>query len=85
MGCPVCGAPDPATDGHDSDCGRLARSILAQVFILAAEAELKGEKLRKMKVPELNLVGNAYLGMAERIFAIRLDIANPPHHVPKEI
>jgi hypothetical protein len=40
---------------------------LAKVLVLAAEADLKGEKLQE--IPELKLVGNAYRGMSERIFA----------------
>ena len=61
--CPIC----DASSGHNPDCGDLARTILARVLILAAEAEIKGDSLQG--IPELKLVGNAYLGMAQRIFA----------------
>jgi len=41
---------------------------LAQVLVLAAEADIKGASLQE--IPELKLVGNAYRGMSERIFAL---------------
>jgi hypothetical protein len=41
---------------------------LAQVLVLAAEADIKGTRLQE--IPELKLVGTAYCGMSERIFAL---------------
>ena len=69
--CPVC----DAFSGHGPDCGDLARTILARVLILAAEAEIKGNNLRG--IPELKLVGNAYLGMSQRIY-LTLGYRVPP-------
>ena len=62
--CPVCNS----AQGHSPDCGASARRILAQVLVLAAEADIKGTRLQE--IPELKLVGTAYCGMSERIFAL---------------
>lgn len=62
--CPVC----DSAEGHTPDCGASARRILARVLVLAAEADIKGTSLQG--IPELKLVGIAYCGMSERIFAL---------------
>jgi hypothetical protein len=57
--------PEP-TVTDDSDSAIIRRlDAIDRVKALAQEAQMKGERLQQ--IPELKLVGNAYVGMSERI------------------
>lgn len=62
--CHVCGS----TQNHRQNCGFKARQMLVQLRALAYSASLKGENLQG--IPELVLVGNAYVGMSQRMLKI---------------
>lgn len=62
--CHIC----DSTQNHLQDCGLKARRMLIQLRALAYSAHLKGENLQG--IPELKLVGNAYVGMSQRMMSI---------------
>lgn len=61
-------------------CDGDLRATVARVRALADEAEAKGQVLQA--IPELQLIGNAYVGMAERI---RAALETPTVSEPKEL
>ena len=65
-------------DGYDAGFTELA----AKLEELAAEAEQKGTHLREIGMHELKLVGNAYVGMSQRIRAI---ITDTPSAMPADV